>query len=83
MSDSLDTLTALTGLPRDELLSLAGSVKLNQARLNGCAYHEFAPVESSANYLGHPRHYRCQHCGGEVDWHAFHWHTQGRRPKPE
>jgi len=68
-------LSDLSGIPQDGVRQIFEQVKANHAKLNACPFHDFAP-------LGGPRkRYRCQNCGGEVDFHAYHWHEQGRRPR--
>ena len=79
MADSLDTLSAATGLSRQTMLELAAQAKANVARLNACPWHDFEPVPGAKVVFGQPDRFRCQRCGGEIDRHAFYWHEQGRR----
>lgn len=81
MADSLDTLSAATGLTRSTMLELAAQVKANVARLNACPWHDFEPVSGSKVVFGQPAKYRCRQCAGEIDRHAFYWHEQGRRAR--
>lgn len=53
----------------------------NQTKLAGCPWHTFEPVPGALKF-GRPAKYRCTHCGGTVDAHAYHWHEQGRRQRP-
>jgi hypothetical protein len=64
------------------MLELAHTAKANYQRLNICQWHEFEPAPGAKLVLGQPCRYRCVHCAGEVDRHAFYWHEQGRRPPP-
>lgn len=79
--DSLDQLATATGLSRGAMLELAAEVKANVARLNACPWHDFEPVPGARVVFGQPSRYRCRHCDGEIDRHAFHWHEQGRRAR--
>lgn len=81
MSDSLDTLSTATGLSRETMLVLVAQAKANQQRLDACAWHDFEPAPGAKLVFGQPGRYRCKHCGGEVDRHAFYWHEQERRPR--
>lgn len=81
MADSLGQLATATGLSRSAMLELAAEAKANVARLNACPWHDFEPVPGAKVVFAHPSRYRCKHCGGEVDHHAFHWHEQGRRAR--
>lgn len=76
MADALDTLGALTGLNRATMEELAAQVKANNAKLNACRWHDFAPIPPMQPLR---QRYRCEHCGGEIDAHAYYWHQQGRR----
>lgn len=75
--NGVGVMSDLSGMPRSEVLAIWGQVKANQAKLNACPYHEFDPILPLATK---PR-YRCNHCGGEVDASAYHWHEQGRRAR--
>lgn len=75
--DGVGVLSDLTGLPRKSVFQIAAEVKANQKRLNDCLYHAFEPLPPIR--LVNQR-YRCTQCDGEVDFHAWHWHKQGRRP---
>lgn len=81
MADSLDTLSAATGLSRGTMLELAAWAKTNQQRLSACPWHDFEPLPGAKVVFGQPAKYRCKHCAGEIDRHAYHWHEQGRRTK--
>ena len=73
MADSLDALTAATGISRESVLSLWEEVKANHGRLNSCARHDFPdpiPGELSARY-------ECRNCRGWVDGSAVHWYRLG------
>ncbi len=77
--DGLGVMSEVTGLPRDEILSIWEEVKANQAKLDSCPWHEFerlitAPPGKEA--------YGCRHCRGKVDASAYRWHQLGRRPMP-
>jgi len=74
VTDSVDTLSNLTGIKRADMLSIFAEVKANQAKLNACRSHEFSAVEPgkvNTKYL-------CANCGGTVDSHAYHWYRDGR-----
>lgn len=79
MSDNLDKLATATGLKRETMVDIAERVKANSAKLAACPRHDFDPVPGARVVFGKPDQYRCQHCGGEVDRHAYYWHEQGRR----
>ena len=75
--DGIGVMSELTGMSRSKALDLWDRVKANQAKLDACQRHEFEPVSMSETGLR--RRYCCQHCGGEVDAHAYHWYEMGRR----
>lgn len=81
MTDSLDKLSQVTGLKRETMIELASKVKANVERLGLCPWHDFEPVPGCKVVFGQPDRYRCKHCAGEVDRHAYYWHEQGRRKK--
>lgn len=83
MPDSVDKLSELTGIPRGEMLELWAQVKVNQAQLNSCAWHEFeqSPRTAMMRSVTHQK-YVCRHCCGVIDHHAWYWHEQGRRSRP-
>lgn len=81
MADNLDKLATATGLSRQTMLELAIQVKANVARLSTCPWHDFEPVPGAKVVFGQPDRYRCKHCEGEIDRHAYHWHEQGRRQR--
>lgn len=75
MSNSLDTLSRLTGIQRTEMDKIVVEVKANQAKLVACRRHAFVVI-------GEPRYnarYRCANCGGEVDSSARFWYEEGRK----
>lgn len=82
MTDSLDVLSSATGLTRAAMVEIAAKAKENGAKLRACPWHDFEPVPGTRQVFGQPERYRCRHCQGEVDRHAFYWHEQGRRHKP-
>ena len=67
----------VTGLPRKTVAEIAAEVRVNQQRLRGCVRHDFEPLPPLTTI--NQRH-RCIHCDGEIDYHAWYWHEQGRRP---
>lgn len=77
MKTALDTLSELSGLNRETMNDILLQVQANHAKLNACLRHDFEPIPP-VKIVG--QRYRCTHCGGEVDHHAWHWHEQGRRP---
>lgn len=77
MTTALDVLGQVTGLSRDTMNEVLLQVQANHAKLNACARHDFAPIDP-VKVMG--QRYRCTHCAGEVDHHAWYWHEQGRRP---
>ncbi|WP_431023812.1 hypothetical protein [Halomonas sp. H5] len=81
--NGVGVLSDLTGLPREEVQSIAERVKANLARLEACPYHEFEAIAASEAGLRLSRRprYRCRHCGGEIDSTAYHWHEMGRRER--
>lgn len=74
--DGLGVLGELSGLGRDTAMDIFAQVKANSAKLNACPRHDFSPIPPLRQLR---QRYRCEHCGGEVDAHAYHWHEQGRR----
>ena len=83
--DGIGVMSEVSGLPRDEIRAIAEQVKANHARLAGCPWHEFERLPRPDDTVLQARlgdRYRCHHCKGEVDFHAYHWHQLGRRPMP-
>lgn len=78
MTDSVDKLASGVGLSRETILAIAAKAKQNQSALEGCVRHEFVAI-SNDSPLVLSRRYRCAHCGGEVDGHAYHWYQRGMR----
>jgi hypothetical protein len=74
MSNGLQTLASLTGLPESEVQRIADEVRANAARLRACAGHTFVSVEAAPSLRSK---YRCEACSGTVDHHAFHWYARG------
>lgn len=74
MTDSVDTLSSLTGLSRKFLLDAWADAKLNQERLSACPRHHWSPVG-----LGLTVKYVCRVCSGTIDSHAHHWYEIGMR----
>jgi hypothetical protein len=77
MTAALDSLGRAVGLSTEAMLEIAAQVKGNSERLNACARHDFEPVPGKLKF-GNPSRYRCKHCQGEVDNHAWYWHEKGR-----
>ena len=73
MTDSLDTISNLTGIPRNEMLSIWEMVKANQAKLNACPRHDLHAVELGK--VG--TKYECRCCGGQSDASSVHWYEKG------
>lgn len=80
--NGVSMLSELSGLSATEVRAIADAVKINQSRLDGCAYHEFDLITPGETLLTRQR-YACRHCQGEIDGHKHRWHELGRRPKPE
>lgn len=78
--NGIGVLGELSGLGADEVARIAGDVKANQDKLNGCQYHEFELHEEAA--LITLSKFRCKHCGGIINGSDYRWHELGRRPKP-
>jgi hypothetical protein len=76
-----EVIEKLTGIQPADTESILAKVKANSAKLNACAFHEFVESPGQEDRVFGKR-YHCTVCGGEVDCHAYHWHKQGRRPKP-
>lgn len=79
--DGVAMLSQATGISTEGIAALAAEVKANQAKLNGCAGHDFEPVPDARLVFGQPDRYRCKHCDGTVDRHAFYWFEQGRQSR--
>lgn len=74
MTDSVDALSAATGLRRDALLEVWDEVKANNAVLGACQRHQFEctdPTRLSAKW-------RCTACGGTVSGNSAYWYALGR-----
>jgi hypothetical protein len=76
--DSLDTLATATSLKREDILAIWADVKANQARLDRCSRHDFAPMDSDPAKRGHlGMKYRCKNCQGTIDGIAHGWYQEG------
>jgi predicted SprT family Zn-dependent metalloprotease len=73
--DIKSVMTRVTGLPSETVGAIMEQVHANHDRLDGCPGHDFSPIGPAR--LG--RKYRCIHCGGEIDSHAYYWHGVGMR----
>lgn len=73
-TDSVDTLSGLTGMSRESLLKVWNDVKVNQAQLDACAEHNFG--ELPRPFSGHFR-MTCLRCGGSADASSVHWYQLG------
>lgn len=73
MADSLDTLSAATGIGRASILELWEEVKANHARLDACPRHDFPDPEPGS--LG--KRYECRNCRGWTDASAVRWYRDG------
>lgn len=74
MVDSVDKLSAATGLRRDTLLEIWDDVTANNNLLSSCSRHDFEctdPTRLSAKW-------RCSACGGTVSGNAAYWYNIGR-----
>ena len=80
--DGIGVMSDLTGMPCERLKRLAEEVKANRETLDSCAYHEFERIIQEYEPAWSRQRYRCRHCGGEIDAHAYYWHEQGRRVRP-
>ena len=78
--DGIGVMSQVSGLSRADVLSIAEQVKANHAKLNSCAYHEFAPILPLVPVR---QRYRCINCGGEIDAIAHMWHERGRDRRPD
>jgi hypothetical protein len=74
VADSVDALSAATGLTRATMLDIWDEVKANNGVLAACPRHDFEcldPTRLSAKW-------RCSACGGNVSANAAHWYNLGR-----
>ena len=76
--NGVDALSELTGLSKGDVKDIFKQVQENQAKLDGCAYHEFVLFDS----VGARHKYMCVNCSGEINGTQYRWHELGRRPKP-
>ena len=75
MADSLDKISAATGLNRETMLGILADVKANGAKLAACQRHEF--FSESPGKMG--AKWRCTACGGTVSGTNAHWYSLGRK----
>lgn len=75
MANAIDALARVSGLSKDDVQMIAEQARANVQRLNACDGHAFEPV-GPASLLR--QRYRCAHCAGEVDAHAYTWYMRGR-----
>ncbi|MDO9252612.1 MAG: hypothetical protein Q7U48_13815 [Hydrogenophaga sp.] len=74
MADNVDTISRVTGMPRQELLSLWDEVQRNHTRLRTCQRHDFGPLTPGAKPS---TRYECRNCGGWADSTAIYWYQIG------
>lgn len=74
MTDSVDAISAATGIRRGDMLEIWEEVKANHLRLDGCRRHDFRPEVSGA---GAAIRYRCQACDGVINASAQLWYQRG------
>lgn len=75
--NGVSALSELSGLGQGEIMSIVEQVKANNAKLNGCPYHDFELHEQGA--LVSRSKFRCVHCGGIINGDQYRWHELGRR----
>lgn len=75
MTDSIDKISAATGLNRATMLEIWADVKANGAKLASCQRHEF--VSESPGKIGSK--WRCTACGGTVSASDANWYSLGRK----
>lgn len=73
MPDSVDKLSAATGLRPDALLPLWAEVSANHERLAACPRHDFPDPEPGRLGL----RYTCRACGGLADGSSVVWYRRG------
>lgn len=78
--NGVSALSEFSGLPKGDVQAIFEQVKENNAKLNGCQYHEFELHEQGA--LVSRSKFRCIHCGGTINGDQYRWHELGRRAKP-
>jgi hypothetical protein len=73
MADGIKALSDASGLSRESIHEIWEQVKLNHARLKGCAGpHDFTPTT-----LKFGSKYTCGKCGGEVNASDRSWYETG------
>lgn len=78
--NGVSALSELSSLSEKDITDIMAEVKENQAKLNGCQYHEFELHEQGAMVTRST--FRCIHCDGTISGTQYRWHELGRRPKP-
>ena len=80
-TNGIDLLARMTGLQSNDLRAIAESVRVNQARLDGCEWHCFKALTPDPRLPGYAENsmYHCENCGGVVNHSAYHWHQIGRK----
>ncbi len=73
MTNSLETLSKLSGIPSPEMLGIWGKVKANHSVLEACLRHDFGSLDN--HKLG--AKYTCKNCGGTADAIAVLWYQRG------
>jgi hypothetical protein len=71
--DSVDTLAAVSGLARTDILQIWEVVKINHAMLDKCPRHSFEPAAPGV------RKRKCLSCGGELGCIEARWYETGLR----
>jgi hypothetical protein len=75
MPNAIEALSRVSGLSKEEVQAIAEKARANVRRLDACTNHAFEPIGPESLLR---QRYRCKHCGGEVDSHAYTWYMRGR-----
>lgn len=80
--NGVGALSEISGLSKDEVVSIFDQVQANNRKLEACVYHEFEQSQKTSmlRSITHQK-YVCKNCGGEVSHQQWRWHEIGRNSK--
>lgn len=76
MDKPLETLSRVTGLPRDRIMEAFKEAKANYKALAECPMHAFVEIEGKPSSSLDVK-YRCSVCGGTITGREFRWYERG------
>jgi hypothetical protein len=84
---SIHDVAAMVGIDRKTSEEILAQVRANKIRLDGCRQHYFSvcvdrskhvPIENPTDAERCFADWKCENCGGVVDFTAKYWYNRGR-----